>query len=188
MLALTRQEIYKLVGLLAATAILILIITITPALAPDEDQAQVEAKTVIGSETEVHITTFFTACHHTETQIILANSAFNGMDAEMLAEIGYVLVWQDGIALLNTERPGFCPADWQKSHLRLVQDRLAAFRGPLNSPGELLYYLDIPLQALPARWLAQLTNGGIEFPNEETLLMALDNIEEMIEYPGLEVL
>ena len=186
MLKLTRPEAHKLLALLTATIVLVLIVTVGSALAPSEDQVQSETNAVIGITTEVRIITFYAACRHSKMQIITGNSAFSGMDAEMLAIYGYTLVWQDGIAVLNTESLDYCPTDRQKSHLRLVQDRLAAFSGPLSSQGELLYYLDIPLQALPARWLAQLTNGGIEFANEETLLMALDNIDELIEYIEVE--
>lgn len=84
-------------------------------------------------------------------------------------------------ARLSQENAGLAPADTQKCHLALLGERLCIYAGPLGGGGELLQELDIPLQAIPARWLAQLTNGGIEFANKETLLMALDNLDELTE-------
>lgn len=68
----------------------------------------------------------------------------------------------------------------EKRHIRLQEGQLFVYAGPLGGQGELLRVLDIPLNALPPRWLAQLTNDGLEFADEETLLMALDNLDELI--------
>lgn len=84
-------------------------------------------------------------------------------------------------AALTRQDGSLPPDDTQKRHLALWGERLCVYAGPMGGGGEMLQQLDIPLRAIPARWLAQLTNGGIEFPNEETLLMALDNLDELTE-------
>lgn len=102
-----------------------------------------------------------------------------GEPAEELAELGQNLSWQESEVYQSQAGAGPDTADSLKRHIRLNQQRMAVYAGPIGGNGELLRQLDLPLQAIPARWLALLTNGGIEFADEETLLMALDNLDEL---------
>ena len=77
---------------------------------------------------------------------------------------------------LNLE--GFCPEDAAKRHLGVVDGRIAIFYGPAGFAGGLERLTDLSVSVLPAEWQQQIILGGLEFSDVESLVQALDNLDE----------
>ena len=135
----------------------------------------------ITADTVLRCQTYHSLCGHTTEENPADNSAFMGMGSDDLTAQGWQAQWQGEQLYLSRESGDFCPLDAQKRHLRLINQQLAIYAGPLLGGGELLRVLETPLYAIPVRWLAQLTSVGIEFKDEETLLMALDSLDEAVD-------
>jgi len=172
------RSAWDLIVCLCLLLITLTIVKMTRMSGEQEAAAEVPARVTV--ETQLHTSIFYKPCGHTVTENPADSSAFVGADSEALASMGWRVEWREDGVYLYRESDDFCPTDAAKRHLRLYNRQLAVYAGPLGSDGELLEVLDIPLKSLPPRWLAQLTNGGIEFADEETLLMALDSVDEMI--------
>lgn len=171
---------------LFVAVLIVLSIWQIPRLTKEQDAtAQLTPRVTV--ETVLHCSTYHGLCGHTVEKSPADNSAFIGMDSEDVAAQGWQAQWLDGQLYLSRESDDFCPPDAQKRHLRLLNQQLAIYAGPLLGGGELLRVLETPLYAIPTRWVVQLANVGIEFKDEETLLMALDNVDEAIDNERLTV-
>ncbi|MCG0277499.1 MAG: hypothetical protein L5656_03065 [Thermanaeromonas sp.] len=85
---------------------------------------------------------------------------------------------QNGRLVITQKVPGLCPQDAPKRHLAELDGRVAVYRGPTGSMGDLERVLDIRMETLPREWQERIRQGRAEFRSEEELLKALDSLEE----------
>jgi len=85
---------------------------------------------------------------------------------------------QNGRLVITQRVPGLCPQDAPKRHLAELEGRVAVYRGPVGSIGDLERVLNIKIDALPREWQERIRRGQAEFQSEEELLQALDSLEE----------
>lgn len=85
---------------------------------------------------------------------------------------------KNGRLVITQKVPGLCPQDAPKRHLAELDGRVAVYRGPVGSMGELERVLEVKVDALPRPWQEKIRQGRAEFQSEEELLKALDSLEE----------
>lgn len=85
---------------------------------------------------------------------------------------------KNGRLVIIKKVAGLCPQDAPKRHLAELDGRVAVYRGPVGSMGELERVLEVKIDALPRPWQEKIRQGHAEFQSEEELLKALDSLEE----------
>ncbi len=133
---------------------------------------------LITSQTPVYEHILYTECNHTIKQQITDQRYLNLNGDDILAQ-DKQLIWQEGQANIEYQISQLCPADAFKVHLIIENKKIALYGGPLGYQKNFIEYLDLDFQQISARWLAQLTAGGIEFASHEQFLMTLDNLDEI---------
>lgn len=169
---LIKAYAYALMGIL-------LLICAVPLLHREEAAKPVGAEYIF-ADTPVLCSIYYTACRHSNTQELRGSAEFNNRSFAELSEEGWYAYWgEEGSACLYTEREGLCPSDARKYHLISEGSRLIIVHGPKGYDGEVEGSIQIEISRLPEKWRNGLETGGIEFPDREALLVALESLDEI---------
>lgn len=127
--------------------------------------------------------TLFTLCGHSEP---LKLGSFQGASADYLIESfpenqGWSIEDIGEKLIITKKINALCPADESKRHLGRFGEYVAVIKGPVGTDGGILEVTDIPLSSLPKRFLKQAERGMLAFSDAQSLLEALDSMDEFEE-------
>lgn len=83
--------------------------------------------------------------------------------------------------LITKNINGLCPADEKQRHLGQFGDFIAVVKGPVGINGGIIEVTDIKISGLPENFRQQAELGTLDFPDGQSLLEALDSLDEYIE-------
>lgn len=83
--------------------------------------------------------------------------------------------------LITKNIKGLCPADENKKHLGKFGDFVAVVKGPVGVNGGIIEVTNIKLSNLPEDFRQQAESGTLDFPDGQSLLEALDSLDEYLE-------
>ena len=142
------------------------------------------ARVITKNATEIVREYRYTKCGHVEVGIPVVDPGLQGMSMDQLkqrykGEEGWeVIEAESNRIILRLSLDGFCPQDAVKRHLGVVDGKVAIFYGPAGYPGGLEKLTNLPVSALPEKWQQQIVLGWLEFADVESLVQALDNLDE----------
>ena len=175
-----RSTAFRMAGSILVITLFLTVFFIIEILRVKNEQAQAIDENYIFAQTEVKKQIYYTACSHLEVETITGDPSFCDKNFDALEKEGWYVFWaENGQVIAFRESPFLCNADSAKSYLAIHQGRLALFKGPLGSSKTPVEYINIDLKKLPENWQKQLSDGGIEFDNDDALLSALENMDEL---------
>lgn len=125
----------------------------------------------------------YTLCGHSEP---LNLGSFRGMSLDYLldnfpADQGWAIEDTGEKILITKKINALCPKDDGKRHLGHFGKYVAVIKGPVGIDGGILEVTDITLSSLPDDLRQQAQQGTLEFPDAQSLLEALDSMDEFEE-------
>ena len=152
-----------------------------PVQTPNNSVAVMAETKTIGGHTIVKEQIYYRKCHHLETRELKDDVDFVGKTYAELERLGWQVYEADkGTVIISKDVEGFCPADDAKRHIAKCGEYLGVYKGPITMGGELLTELPISVSQLPQDWQTRVLEGGYQFPTEEELMDALENLDELL--------
>lgn len=123
---------------------------------------------------------YYSLCGHWEP---LNLGSFNKLTSEYLLETfpksqGWAIEDSGEKLLITKTINALCPDDENKRHLGQFQDFVAVIRGPVGINGGILEVTKIKVSSLPEHFRQQAKLGVLDFPDGQSLLEALDSMDE----------
>ncbi|MEA1962123.1 MAG: hypothetical protein U9N81_12800 [Bacillota bacterium] len=112
-------------------------------------------------------------------------ASINGLTVEDIKERyteanQFYVVYENGSLLIHQKIDDWCPADKDKWRLKPYKGMVAIYRGPDNEHDVLQKVTAIRIDSLPVQVRVPIENQSSEFPNENALNDALENLDEYI--------
>lgn len=166
------------------------------------DVRREDTRPVVGPYTTVRMVKEYGSCGDVELYSRgPAGEELIGLDEHRLrmrypASDGWEVAFQDGELTVTRKVEGYCGLHREYRHLGLHRGKLAVYQGPLGNDETLLRVEEnIDVQMLPADWRSSLEQAAryndlpreeqlelqarLEFPDEFTMNMVLENFDEM---------
>lgn len=145
-------------------------------------ESQMEA-TVGGMERKIEGRALYTLCGHWEP---LNLGSFSKITSEQLLdrfpeEQGWHIEDTGEKLIITKHIKALCPADEEKRHLGRFGDYVAVIKGPPGIDGGIVEVTDIKLSDLPSDLRKSAEQGTLNFPNAQSILEALDSMDEYAE-------
>ncbi len=142
-------------------------------------ERQMEA-TIGGMERKIEGRVLYTLCGHWEP---LNLSSFSKITSEQLLdrfpeEQGWRIEDTGEKLIITKHIKALCPADEEKRHLGRFGDYVAVIKGPPGIDGGIVEVTDIKLSDLPSDLRKSAEQGTLNFPNAQSILEALDSMDE----------
>ena len=147
---------------------------------PGSKQTEVEASDPEEVQRNVAARTVYSICGHSEP-LNLGN--LRPMTASELrrtfpAAEGWS-VSDSGVEIILAKKlDALCPECEKQTHLAAFGEYVAVVKGPVGVSGEVLEVTNIKIDGLPDHFRKQIRSRGLDFPDAQKLLEALDSLDE----------
>ncbi len=133
----------------------------------------------VTAEERLFLDVYYEDCAHTLRTEPEDRSAYLGKSEAELKAMGISCSrTESGALLLSCREAGLCPRDAEMRHIEVRNEMLAVCTGGAGTTGEVLYFLPVTIDRLPAEWQARIRENSLEFASEDELFEALDNLDE----------
>jgi len=147
---------------------------------PHENQTGVETSGPKAMQRKVVPRTEYSICGHSEPLNLGRLRPMTAPEVRRAfpAVEGWSVTDSGDEIILAKKLDSLCPECEKQTHLAAFGEYVAVVKGPVGVSGEVLEVTNIRIDGLPEHFRKQIRSRGLDFPDAQKLLEALDSLDE----------